>query len=205
MLGLDSKKSTHKVYDEKKSKSESDRNSENSSEDENNEDDNKSTNQENLEEFEKNDNVEKFFRVEPNLKDLFSSNDVFKFKFTDENEVKSDNEESDYIVDKSDFRNNPLLGEFGFEKLKRFHYSSSETEEDEEEDNNDVENEIYEVKNEKRVQNLNENKSFLPNFDTDSQLNDALKFFSRPKDFDIENIRKEWLVKREILVKVNYI
>ncbi|RNA35503.1 nucleolar 8-like isoform X1 [Brachionus plicatilis] len=188
--------------DEKNDESESDderidENDESESDDEKNDE---SESEAKLEGEKKKGDGEKFFQVEPNIKDLFSSNDVFKFKFTDENEFDADTEIYEDTVAKNEFKNNNFMKSFGFDKSKKSNYSSSETETEEDEDNLAHKKEILRVPT-KIGKNLNEKKTFLPDFDQDTQLKDAINYFCRAKDFDLENARKEWLPKRDVLVK----
>lgn len=204
MVRYDPTKSNHKVYEVENSESDS---SSDSSEEEkidesekNESEKNESENDDSVQELEKKEEVKKFFQVEPNLKELFSSNDVFKFKFTNEIEENDENQNQFSNLNKNQIYKNQFLRDIGLEKFKKSSYSSSETESENEESNI--------VNREKNIVKIdgkkNENRSFLPNFDQDEHLKNALSFFCRPKDFDIENVRKEWLIKRDTLLKVFY-
>lgn len=200
MIRYDPTKSDHKVYEVENS--ESDSSSDSSEEEQIDDEKNESGNEDLVEEPEIKGDVKTFFQVEPNLKELFSSNDVFKFKFTDEIEENEENDEKEKENDNSDkkqINKNQFLRDIGLDKFNKSNYSSSETESEDEE--NKFVNREKNVS--KIIEKKNENHSFLPNFNQDEQLINALSFFCRPDDFDLENVRKEWLIKRDTLIKVN--
>jgi len=161
--------------------------------------------------------LSKFYEIEPNLKELFSSNDVFKFKFTNDDKDDSENE----------YLNNEFETEEPMKKLKDFSsfevnkklksakYSSSEDEADDNDDDIDDDDEYEEdeelvqkkskeshEKNVKKFENLKlveVPKTFLPDFVNNKEIKEGLAFFKK-----VELTREDWLKKREFLVKVNF-
>ncbi|CAF0713395.1 unnamed protein product [Brachionus calyciflorus] len=219
MVRYDPTKDTHKVFELKKSDSEDEESSSDESieinhKEETDSDEDKQSEQEIEENNEEEKKIEepkddeKFFKIEPNLKELFASNDVFKFKFTDDNEDFDNEDDETELQEEYSFKNdrkkNNFMKELGFDRFQKSNYSSSETESEEEgeeeEDRKQVEIRPKHTTN-SLESNINENKSFLPNFEQDSHLKDALSYFCRPKDIDLENLRKDWLTTRETLVK----
>lgn len=157
----------------------------------------------------------KFFKIEPNLKDLFSSNDVFKFKFNnddDDEEIEEEEEDEDASLNqrpKSGLKTSMLFGS----NLKKSKYSSSSSEgedyeeEEEEEEEMDAEFEkrraVLAKKTTSLDEKINELKSFLPDFDNDKEVNDALKYFGGKESSDLDDFRKDWAANREKLVEVS--
>lgn len=157
----------------------------------------------------------KFFKIEPNLKDLFSSNDVFKFKFNnddEEEEIEDEDEDEEANLNqrpKSGLKTSMLFGS----NLKKSKYSSSSSEgEDYEEEEEEEEEMDAEFEKKKPVlakktaildEKINELKSFLPDFDNDKEVNDALKYFGGKESTDLDDFRKDWTANREKLVEVS--
>lgn len=164
----------------------------------------------------------KFYHVEPNLKSLFSSNDVFKFKFSNDHETDLEKSGSNFNFNFAETKSNKLKSSI-LESLKRpiagtnVYASSSEDEYDQESETDELDNDFGQKKSAdqsdtkkaaRRVdgdwqrRDVIEIKSFLPDFDNDKELKDALKYFCRSENIDTEEFRKEWLGKREKLVQV---
>ncbi len=163
----------------------------------------------------------KFYKIEPNLKELFSSNDVFKFKF-DNIEEKSE-QESNYFPEPHPTSLLAKSGKYSFldeinfnnrNSKKDKHFNSSESED---ESSQSEEEEKSEKKKEAPVQNqtrhINNSRTadsrsnvvttFLPDFENDKQLKDAIDYFKRKET--VEELKTEWMKSRELLVKVKQI
>lgn len=160
----------------------------------------------------------KFVQIEPNLKDLFSSSDVFKFKFAkDESDNDAESDRDDELNHNNNNNNTNKL-ETGLKRVagsfKRSKYSSEEeeTESDEDDFGDDIDNTDSNNRNLVNVRSketkervlVNEVKSFLPDFEHDKELKDALKYFCS-KEESLEKFRKEWATKRETLVEVEFV
>jgi hypothetical protein len=215
MVRYDPTKDEHKVFEMNKSDGESgsDDEKEKSTKDKNDQDNSAKANK--IEE-----DLTKFYEIEPNIKDLFSSNDVFKFKFTnEENDFDNDEDLNDEPVE--EVKTKPKLNGFSqFENLKSSKYSSessSDEEEDEEEDDEDEEEELQDKNGRidskreptsKMASKINArpvefNKTFLPNFDENKDIKNAAAFFFKKPEK--EQTRTEWLSKREVLVNVSFL
>ena len=166
----------------------------------------------------------KFYKIEPSLKELFSSKDIFQFKFISE----QDKNEQDSAM--HSFPNglavsakSKWMEEINFsnrtqtKKDKYFNSSESETESEGEYHQEDSESERETSKGvngkaskqlPKYAHNIGrhlESKpnlviSFLPDFNTDKQVKDALEYFHRKETVD--ELKEEWIKSRESLVKV---
>jgi hypothetical protein len=180
----------------------------------------------------------KFFQIEPNLKDLFSSSDVFKFKFSNEIEENRQNlnetlEITDLATIKSGQKINfmdsiSFSGNSKHQSKREKYFNSSESELEDEEDQADEEDEEeYEQEEEmdmsenendrpkytkieskpasnnkkKPTNNQTQNRviSFLPDFDKDQVIREALDYFHNKQTS--EEIHDDWQKLREGLVK----
>lgn len=202
MVRYDPTKDSHKMFELKKD-DEDETEEDYSSSDESIKKDDKEV-KANAETNEKKEVVEdssKYYKIEPNLKDLFSSNDVFKFKFTDENDKLEEEEYEEQEILKNEKQKSFMKN---FDNFKKSKYSSSEGESGDEAESYQEKQKISTGFNRRLDTNriINEISSFLPQFDQDTQIKDALVYFCRPKDTDLDNLRKEWMEKREALVKV---
>jgi hypothetical protein len=168
--------------------------------------------------------LSKFYKIEPNLKELFSSNDVFKFKF-DNVEDKSEHDSNYFPVQPTTSLLASKSGKYSFldeinfnngrpsKKDKYFNSSESEAEsspsEDEDQDG-EKKPEAQRAATLPRTTNngrtldvsrANVVTSFLPDFENDKNLKDALDYFQRKESVD--QLKEEWVKSRELLVKVN--
>lgn len=220
MVRYDPTKDEHKVFEMNKSDEESgsDGEKEKSKKNKNDQDDSAKANK--IEE-----DLTKFYEIEPNIKELFSSNDVFKFKFTnEENDFDNDEDLNDEPVE--EVKTKPKLNGFSqFENLKSSKYSSEsssdeEEEEEEEDDDEDDEEELQDkngridskreptskMASKKPADNNRQvefNKTFLPNFEENKDIKNAAAFFFKKPEK--EQTRTEWLSKREVLVNVSFL
>ena len=157
-----------------------------------------------------------FTQVEANLKDLFCSKDIFKFKFDNFNEDLNgkNEEEEESFAPKENKLQKKVMEKFKA-PLKNAWSSESEDEEmdevedervefmdDETNDNEqdeDFDDSEHEIKNgqEQRVASRKPT-TFLPDFD--SQIKESLRFFICTKS--PEELRQEWRKKRESMVQV---
>ena len=156
--------------------------------------------------------LSKFYEIEPNIKDLFSSNDVFKFKFANDDKDESENEDlaeaATPIQKLKDF--NPF--EMGKSKKSKYALSSSEDEDDaddyedeDEKEKSNLEKEPPRYKDAHKIgskmsdnfKSLELPTTFLPDFANNKDIKEGLAYF-----FKVEKSREEWSKKREILVKV---
>jgi hypothetical protein len=160
----------------------------------------------------------KFYKMEPNLKELFSSNDVFKFKFTNEEDHHEPESgfptaQSSILATKS--AKYSFLDDLNFnngrpsKKDKYFNSSESESESSENEEDDEKKKEVTVVP---RVSKPLGNgrtldsrpgsvvTSFLPDFEQDKRLKEALEYFHRKENVD--QLKEEWVKSRESLVKV---
>ena len=164
----------------------------------------------------------KFYEIEPNIKDLFSSSDVFQFKFTSEEKDESENEDEQKAAPKQKLKD---FNQFEMsQNSKKAKYSSSEDDDDDEEEENEQEyydgeedeeeyddeakkddlnhKEAYQKKEFKKDEHAKKTQvevatTFLPDFASNKDIKEGLAYFSK-----IEKSREEWLKKREVLVKV---
>lgn len=147
----------------------------------------------------------KYFKIEPNLKDLFSSSDVFKFKFTNDEEPGLDEENSDESEkeDFSDRQRSRLKSAYKGPDLKKSKYSSSSSSsEGESEDEEPVESMPKKIPG-RQIQH-GVVKSLIPDLDTDKDIQEALDYFGgKPDSVDLETFRKDWASTREKLIQVN--
>lgn len=162
----------------------------------------------------KNEDLSKFFHVEPNLKDLFESKDVFKFEFNNDDVDKDDDEEE--IIEKSDIQIKPLRKaltsdiNFGGGHNKSKYSSSSESESDEaeasdkEHDENDekIKPKFQDFRPQRKLENVEESAGFFPDFENSKDIKEALVYFCRSKDLNLDEYREQWSKQRELLIKV---
>lgn len=210
IVRFDPNKTDHKIYEinnddaPMKQRDSSDDSSASSSSDE--ESDKEAEQDSKVDEKVSQEDTSKFYQIEPNLKDLFSSSDVFKFKFaTPEVKVEDVPEKIERPAAKSKFN---ILDEISFgksvKKDKRF--DSSDEEDDEGSDESDREQAASKTPIPKITRTVSSESrvvSFLPEFDQDKQISEALVyFFRRGSEESAENIKEEWLKSRELLVKV---
>lgn len=151
--------------------------------------------------------MSQYTKIESNIKDLFQSKDVFQFKFDNIAEVVPNNSEWDKPT---------KLLENKFQKHFNFGHSKDSSS-DEDSDDPDLPNynkqtqkskEILEAKPngdsfKKRPHSETNsniaNKDFLPNFDEDKEIKDALSYFCCVKELD--ELRKDWSSNRVKLVE----
>lgn len=123
-------------------------------------------------------------QIESNLKELFCSNDVFKFQFSNLDEkaaesLSSDDDDDEVNSDQDSLFESQLAAQKTNEK-------------------------IAEPKGLKAVASKPNSvvSSFLPDFNADDQIKDALVYFCSTRTE--EELREDWPAKRETLVQVSF-
>lgn len=124
-----------------------------------------------------------YVQIESNIKEIFCSQDVFKFQFNNMPEEEQMKNEMKYSDDDDDEESNDTDNEKEDKLVYAQLVSSS-------------------VKDLARQQTVKLNVSkFLPDFEADEELRTALRYFCCQKSDD--ELRQDWTGKRDFLVQVS--